>query len=84
MEKQKRIHQQKRKLVTQDFFLVFFSESMGKKYGGSDSVTFARTWDEGRTHLGILEFTSRRAMIKAIDSLHGHRVNGYKVYAKEM
>ena len=57
---------------------------MGKKYGGSDSVTFARTWDEGRTHLGILEFTSRRAMIKAIDSLHGHRVNGYKVYAKEM
>jgi len=58
-------------------------KQLGKKYGGHFGVTFARTWDEGRTHFGLVEFKDREAMLDCLDSLDGHRINGYKVTCRE-
>jgi len=54
---------------------------LGRKYGGS--VTFARTWREGKKNLGLIEFERRRDMNEALDKLDQHRINGYKVLVYE-
>jgi len=59
-------------------------KQLGKKYGGHFGVTFARTWDEGRVHFGLVEFKDREAMQDCRESLDGHRVNGYKVSCRQL
>jgi len=59
-------------------------KGLGRRYGGHDSVTFARTWDEGRTHMGIIEFSNKNALRDTFKELNGHRINGNKVYCKEI
>lgn len=55
-------------------------KALGRTYGGRNAVTFARTWKEGRISKGLLEFSGRTAMTETYDALHGHRINGNKVY----
>jgi len=59
-------------------------KTLGREYGGAQSVTFARTWNEGKTCMGVLEFTSKSALRATMDSLHGHRINGQKVYCRAL
>jgi len=59
-------------------------KTLGRDYGGARSVTFARTWTEGKTCMGELEFTSKSALRATMDSLHGHRINGQKVYCRAL
>jgi len=59
-------------------------KQIGRKFGGSDSVTFARTWNEGNMLKGILEFTTQDALDDCFDNLHDHKINGFRVKCKEI
>lgn len=54
-------------------------KELGRKYCGQTSVTFARTWDDGREHMGMIEFLTREALQDVQDAVNGHTINGYTV-----
>lgn len=59
-------------------------KTLGRKYGGSDSVTFARTWKNDGIPMGIVELRTKDSMAEVIDALDGHRINGSKVRVREI
>lgn len=54
-------------------------KSLGRKYGSS--VTFARTWEQGRTHYGLIEYASKDSMLDAIKALDGTEMDGQTIKA---
>jgi len=59
-------------------------KQLGREYGGRTTVTFARTWREGRKSMGLIEFNRKSAVEDTYDTLHGHRINGDKVYCRRV
>jgi len=54
-------------------------KDIGQKYGGPESVKFARTWTEGKLCMGVICFRQKPAMQFCYDNLYRHRINGYRL-----
>jgi len=59
-------------------------KQIGRKFGGGDSVTFSRTWNEGNMLKGILEFTHLDALDDCYENLHDHKINGFRVKCRDI